>query len=153
MDTLGRHLLAEYFDCDREVLEDLDAVERLLNDAARAAQVKVVASRFHRFRPHGVTGVVIVEESHLSVHTWPEAGYAAADFFTCGEGHPDRAHEVLAQGLGAARSEVMRVRRGVSLTGQSMEVVNHHSERHKPPSACTIRPAPRAHTGDEGEAG
>jgi len=69
---------------------------------------------FHRFAPQGVSGVVVVEESHLSIHTWPEAGYAAVDFFTCGECFPERAHAALLDGLAPERSEILNVERGVS---------------------------------------
>ena len=88
----------------------------------------IVASVFHPFTPQGVTGVVVLEESHLSIHTWPEHGYASVDFFTCGQGLPDRAHEVIRRGLRAEHAELMMVDRGVSLTGQAMHMRFHRSE-------------------------
>jgi S-adenosylmethionine decarboxylase proenzyme len=113
MDTFGRHWLAEYHGCDLELLNDEPAVKALLERAARAAGATVVASVFHRFAPQGVSGVVVIEESHLSIHTWPETGYAAVDFYTCGDCIPSRAHQVLAAGLGADASEVLAVERGL----------------------------------------
>ena len=112
MNTRGRHLLVEYTGCDFTVLDDLKRIEALMNEAARAAQTNIVASVFQPFEPQGVTGVVVVEESHLSIHTWPEHGYAAVDFFTCGDSTPERAHEVLREGLGASRWEILAVDRG-----------------------------------------
>jgi S-adenosylmethionine decarboxylase len=101
LNTRGQHLLAEYHGCNVEVLDDLKRIESLLNEAARAAQTKVVASVFRPFDPQGVSGVVVIEESHLSIHTWPEFGYASVDFYTCGSGTPEAAHRVLQKGLRA----------------------------------------------------
>jgi S-adenosylmethionine decarboxylase proenzyme len=99
------------------VLDDLKRIEALMNQAAKAARTNIVASVFQPFEPQGVTGVVVVEESHLSIHTWPEHGYAAVDFFTCGESIPELAHRVLAEGLRAERAEVIFVDRGMSQAG------------------------------------
>ena len=99
-----------------------------MNQAALAANTRVVASVFHPFEPQGITGVVVIEESHLSIHTWPEHGYAAVDFFTCGAGLPEAAHRVLREGLGARRSELMVVDRGLSGPGQGMRVRSHDTQ-------------------------
>lgn len=112
MDTHSRHLLAEYWECDRARLDDQDYIAALLERAALATGATVVETVFHRFAPQGVSGVVVIEESHLSIHTWPERGYAAVDFFTCGDTAPENGHPVLVEGLGAGRSELMLVRRG-----------------------------------------
>lgn len=111
--TRARHLLVEYHGCDDELLNDVDTVRDLMRRAAAAAGATVVAEVFHPYRPQGVTGVVVIEESHFSVHTWPECGYAAVDFYTCGECQPERAAEVLQAGLRAARSEALWVERGL----------------------------------------
>lgn len=85
MKSLGRHLLVEYYDCDAEALNDLNLVENSMKEAAIAAGSTIVDSVFRRFAPHGISGVVVIAESHLAIHTWPEYGYAAVDLFTCGE--------------------------------------------------------------------
>ena len=128
MNTCGRHLLVEYTGCDVNVLDDLKRVEGLMRDAAVAAGTNIVASVFQPFEPQGVTGVIVVEESHLSIHTWPEHGYAAVDFFTCGDGLPEAAHGVLFAGLYAVRAEKMFVERGLGVTGQSMRLRSHSTE-------------------------
>lgn len=125
MKALGRHLLVEYGGCDRETLDDIERIEVLLRRAAEEAGATVVAAVFHPFSPQGITGVVVVEESHLSIHTWPEHGYAAVDFYTCGDCHPERAHEFLERELGATQSEVMVVERGREPPGASMDVRSH----------------------------
>lgn len=132
MNTRGQHLLAEYTGCSLEVLDDLKRIESLMNEAARAARTKVVASVFQPFHPQGVSGVVVIEESHLSIHTWPEHGYASVDFFTCGQGLPIRAHEVIRDGLKAERSELMLVDRGLGLPNHSMEMRYHREELSEP---------------------
>jgi S-adenosylmethionine decarboxylase len=120
--------LVEYTGCDVNVLDDLKRIEGLMLEAARAAQTNIVASVFQPFEPVGVTGVVVVEESHLSIHTWPEYGYAAVDFFTCGDSLPERAHEVLNAGLGARYAEVMHVERGFGVPGRCMQLRSHRTE-------------------------
>jgi S-adenosylmethionine decarboxylase proenzyme len=112
VDTSGRHFLIELFGCDAELLDDAQALRGLLCSAAEAAGARVVAEVFHPFAPHGVTGVVVIEESHLSIHTWPETGYAALDFYTCGEARPERAIELLTGKLRASRVEVLAIARG-----------------------------------------
>jgi len=129
--THGQHLLVEYWGCDSEVLDDLGAVEALMKRAAEAAGATVVQSVFHRFSPQGVTGVVVVEESHLSIHTWPEVGYASVDFYTCGDCRPDKAHRVLEGGLKPSHSEKLFVRRGVGPQAPSMVLDEHVVERRR----------------------
>lgn len=124
----GRHLLVEYSGCDPVVLDDLVAIETLMRDAAIAARLKIVASVFRPFEPTGVTGVVVVEESHLSIHTWPEHGYAAVDVYTCGDASPERAHEVLALGLRARSAEMMHVERGTGVAGEGLRLRDHRVE-------------------------
>lgn len=83
MNGLGLHVLMEFHDCSVELLDDLNGLEATMNEAATAADATIIKSVFHQFAPQGVTGVVIIAESHLAIHTWPEHGYAAVDFFTC----------------------------------------------------------------------
>jgi S-adenosylmethionine decarboxylase proenzyme len=99
--ALGRHLILEIWDADPRLLDDAHALEQLLLQAARAANATVIKSIFHHFSPYGVSGVVVIAESHLTVHTWPEYGYAAIDIFTC-EPKMDleAAVEIIVRGLG-----------------------------------------------------
>jgi len=83
MKQLGLHVLMEFSECSSDVLNDLELLEVELNQAARASNATIIKSIFHQFSPQGVTGVVVVAESHLAIHTWPEHCYAAVDFFTC----------------------------------------------------------------------
>jgi S-adenosylmethionine decarboxylase proenzyme len=88
MNITGRHLLIELHDCDHAALAASAAVERAMLAAATRARATVLGHHFHQFAPHGVSGVVIIAESHISIHTWPEHAYAAVDIFTCGPSTP-----------------------------------------------------------------
>lgn len=83
-EVLGLHLLLELYDCPAERLNDPAAVESAVRGAAADAGATIVQSAFHHFSPQGVSGVLIIAESHITMHTWPEKGYAAVDLFTCG---------------------------------------------------------------------
>lgn len=112
--VLGRHVIAEYYGCRPELLDDLAGLAEQMVTAARRAGATPVKQEFHHFAPHGISGVVIIMESHLTIHTWPEHRYAAVDFFTCGE-HTDPllAHEYLSQSLGATASHHVMLQRGL----------------------------------------
>ncbi|MBD3307947.1 S-adenosylmethionine decarboxylase proenzyme [candidate division KSB3 bacterium] len=85
MEALGTALTVELYNCNPYLLNDVQRVEHLLTEAALAAKATIVETVFHRFSPQGVSGVVVIAESHLAIHTWPEYGYAAIDIFTCGD--------------------------------------------------------------------
>ena len=85
MEALGRQILVEYYDCDQSKINDVSFVETALIQAAKASQATLISHNFHKFSPYGVSGVVVIAESHIAIHTWPEYNYAAVDIFTCGE--------------------------------------------------------------------
>lgn len=85
MKALGRHILVEFMNCKADVLNDVAAIESAMVEAAKIAGATVINSTFHHFSPYGVSGVVVIQESHLAIHTWPEYRYAAVDLFTCGD--------------------------------------------------------------------
>lgn len=113
IEQLGRHILAEFYDCDSNVLNNHELVEKYMNQAAIESKATIVKSVFHFFNPWGVSGAVVIQESHLTIHTWPEYGYAAVDLFTCGdEINPWIAFEYLEQKLKAKTTETTEVPRG-----------------------------------------
>lgn len=85
MQALGRQILVEFYDCDRDVLNQTETIRESLLEGVRRSGATIVSDSFHTFSPHGVSGVVVIAESHVTIHTWPEHGYAAVDIFTCGE--------------------------------------------------------------------
>jgi S-adenosylmethionine decarboxylase len=124
MKRLGRHILAEFTGCDRELLNDLDAIKSILKEAARQADATIVDSVFHRYNPHGLSGVVVIAESHISIHTWPEYGYAAADIFTCGEQvDPWKACHYMKEKLLCTDMGVREIKRGIPY--ESDELLPH----------------------------
>ena len=112
MDTIGRHVILELYDCPAHTLDDIERVEAVMKAAAAATGATVVTANFHHFAPWGVSGVVIIQESHLTIHTWPEHGYAAIDIFTCGEIDLFAGVAHLERHLQASRKEVRLLKRG-----------------------------------------
>jgi S-adenosylmethionine decarboxylase len=112
--ALGTHIVCELSGCDPETLTDVDAVRDMMIGAAKAARATIMEVAFHRFEPQGVSGVIVLAESHISIHTWPELRYAAMDFYTCGE-HTDPwlACDYAAATLRAQSTITSEVKRGV----------------------------------------
>ncbi len=105
--------MAEFYSCDREILNDVDFVRSAMLEAARKPGATIVTETFHHFSPHGVSGAVIIAESHLAIHTWPEFGYAAVDLFTCGNSVSSEAgFNHLRQALKASHVSTMELHRG-----------------------------------------
>lgn len=113
MTQVAVHSMLEMFDCPRDLLDDVEFALQAVREAAVAAGATVLADVSHRFEPQGVTAIAVLAESHLSVHTWPEYGYAAADVFTCGTStDPVAACRLLAERFRAERHEVKTINRG-----------------------------------------
>ena len=114
MESLGRHLLLELYDCSSEVLDSLESVKTAMVEAAKRAGATIIDVVFHEFNPFGISGVVVIAESHLSIHTWPEYRYAAVDIFSCGDTlKPAEAASYLVEQFGASRASCVEVKRGV----------------------------------------
>jgi len=112
--ALGRHLLCEYHGCDRELLNRAETIRTELVAAVTAAGATPLHEVVHAFAPHGVTGVIVIAESHFAIHTWPEYGFAAVDLFTCGDTvDPYVAFDHLKKALRAQSHSVVEVRRGL----------------------------------------
>lgn len=113
--ALSKHLLVDLYGCPADLLNDITALETVMIEAAQCAGATVINSMFHHFSPFGVSGVVVIQESHLTIHTWPEQGFAAIDLFTCGtQTKPRRALIHLKRALQSTRIEVRQFRRGQS---------------------------------------
>jgi S-adenosylmethionine decarboxylase len=117
LDTFGRHFVCELSGCDPNLLVDVESIRTILVDAARVAKAEVRESVFHQFYPQGkagVSGVVVLSESHISIHTWPESGYAAIDIYTCGlQTMPRLACEYVAERLRASKTFISSIERGI----------------------------------------
>lgn len=112
MRELGRHILLEFVEADALILNDEDRIKTIMLEAARVIEANVLHAHFHRFEPQGITGILAIAESHLSIHTWPEYAYAAVDIFTCGDTSLlGKAMELLEKRLGAQKVYSLEVSR------------------------------------------
>lgn len=113
MRALGEHVLVDYHGCDPEVLDDVGSLQKVMVETAEAIGAHIVTVEFHEFNPIGVSGVVVIAESHLTIHTWPEHGYAAVDLFTCGQDMQiEVGIELLHEALGATSRDTREFDRG-----------------------------------------
>jgi S-adenosylmethionine decarboxylase len=121
---LGIHLLAEFTECNTSTLNNLPELEKIMKEAARQSGATVVNSVFHHYNPQGLSGIVVIAESHISIHTWPEYGYAAVDCFTCGSTvDPWKALEHLKEALNCKEVQVQNINRGIP--SSSDELIAH----------------------------
>jgi S-adenosylmethionine decarboxylase len=111
--TIGRHLIAEYYDCPAAIINDVELVSAHLRAAAEVVGATIVSEAFHRYAPQGVSGTLLIAESHLSVHTWPEVGYVAVDIFTCGGLDPRPGFRLLEARFEAAAVRMQEILRGL----------------------------------------
>jgi len=111
--SLGIHILVELFQCNKEHLKDLEFIKKVMHDSAVSAKATIICDAYHKFEAEGVSGFIMLAESHFSIHTWPEHRYAAVDLFTCGK-HMDPwiAFEMLAKNLEAEHKVYLEVKRG-----------------------------------------
>ncbi len=115
--ALGTHVLLEFFGCDPQPLASREVVEKTFLEAARQAKVKIVDVFFHQFQPYGVSGVVVIEESHFTIHTWPEHGYAAIDLFYCSpDVDAEAAIRVMTEVFKPSNVSMIEMKRGLRIT-------------------------------------
>jgi S-adenosylmethionine decarboxylase len=114
MNSLGIHLIVELWDCNSLKLNDIDYISRIMIEAAEVSGATVLNSAFQNFSPQGISGMVIISESHLSIHSWPEYSYAAIDLFTCGtKVDPWKALEYLENAFESKEIEITDFFRGI----------------------------------------
>lgn len=128
--ALGRHILMEAYDCEYDVLDDMRGIQNAMIKAAERTGATVVDVAFRKFEPYGVSGVVVISESHLAIHTWPEFGYAAIDLFTCGDkADPWRAFEYLSNHFKPKKITTMEIRRGNLIASDNKNCVSIDSAK------------------------
>lgn len=114
MKLLGTQILLELEKCDPDTLDNLDKIKQCLTNAASKAGANIIGETFHKFSPVGVTGVVSIAESHISIHTWPEYEYASVDIFSCGEQFNIKiASQIIINGLMAQKPYLLTIERGL----------------------------------------
>lgn len=113
METKSTHLLIELWNCKNiALLDSCEMMEKALRDIAEIVGVNILHTYFHKFMPQGVSGVLVISESHFSVHSWPDLGYAALDFFTCGEKMPILGIPKMLELFEPEKYELMEIDRG-----------------------------------------
>lgn len=116
--SLGRHTILDMYECDQAILDNPVALEQIMLQAAALANATIIKAHFHQFAPQGVSGSVIIAESHFNIHTWPENGYAAIDLFTCGKDlNPETAVNYLVEKLNCKRHNLSHLKRGEHYVG------------------------------------
>lgn len=83
--SLGEHFLIDYYECDAKLINDLKHIRESMLEAAKRSKATIINDNFHQFSPQGISGVIVIAESHISIHTWPELGYASVDVYTCSD--------------------------------------------------------------------
>ena len=134
MHALGTHLLVELRECNPDIIKSLEKVRNALVSAAKEAKATIVNVSFHEFNPFGISGVVVIAESHLTIHTWPEYAYAAIDIFTCGELiKPEVAASYLIEQFECKNPSIVEMKRGI---------LSHENEKlpHKVTSSSVCNP-------------
>lgn len=110
----GKHIIIDAFECDSTHLNDISFLEEMCKKAALDANMEILYSYFHQFEPQGVTGVLVLSTSHLSIHSWPEEGYVSLDFYTCGTLELTPQVEFLIKELSSKQAMVYSISRGVT---------------------------------------
>lgn len=114
MNTIGYHYVIEASGCDPEILTDANALKKILLEAAKVGEMDVRSTYFYKFTPQGVSGMVIVSESHISIHTWPEKGYAAIDVYTCDtNSKPEKTVNYILEKIKAEYAHITEIERGI----------------------------------------
>jgi S-adenosylmethionine decarboxylase len=111
--NLGTHYLAEFFDCDRHIINDVSMIERIMIEATEKSGARIIKPFFHQFNPQGISGVIVIAESHFAIHTWPEHGYTAVDLFSCADFDYKSALNHIRKNIGAQHHSVALIRRGI----------------------------------------
>ncbi len=124
MEALGRQILVEFYDCDSASINDVEFIEQSMLDATKAANATIISHNFHKFSPYGVSGVVVIAESHVAIHTWPEYNYAAVDIFTCGDTiDPWAIQEFLKDAFRSGNISSMEMKRGLFKVPQGQKLL------------------------------
>jgi S-adenosylmethionine decarboxylase len=112
--TIGHHYIVEASGCDSNIIGSVEKVQQILVKAAEISGAQVWSISFSRLPPHGVSGVVVISESHISTHTWPEYGYVALDIYTCGKNvDPEKAVVFAVEAFGSSTSHITEITRGI----------------------------------------
>jgi S-adenosylmethionine decarboxylase len=120
MESLGRHFLAEFYNCSREILDDKDKISDVMTKAVEASKATIIKPFFHKFSPQGISGIIVIAESHLAIHTWPEFGFAAVDLFSCGDFDFTETLRFIRDNLNSEKYSILSIKRGTNVNSSSV---------------------------------
>ncbi len=112
MSYLGRHFLAEFYGCSTETLNDQDRIAGIMTRSLEISNATIIKPFFHKFSPHGISGIIVIAESHLAIHTWPEFRFASVDLFSCGDFDFTGSLKFIRDGLGSEKYSIISINRG-----------------------------------------
>lgn len=110
---MAEQLLLDLYECKAEMLLDANKICEAARKAVAQIGAEIIKECVHQFQPQGVSYLAVISTSHLSVHTWPECGYAAIDIFSCQEEIPQQVGEALAKQFGAQHYQIQNVKRRI----------------------------------------
>ncbi len=130
--AVGLHIIADMYGVDPALLARVEKMKKVFEGAVNFAKLSKISSDYYQFRPEGASGIVLIAESHLSFHTWPEYGLATVDIYTCGDPkQADLAYEYIKAQLNPSRVDVVRLERGVEFENEEANI--KISEKRKEP--------------------
>jgi S-adenosylmethionine decarboxylase len=112
MARLGIHLIADFFKCDTSVINNAESVEKIMTESVKISGATMIKPFFHRFSPQGISGIIVVAESHFAIHTWPEHSAAAVDIFSCGDFNYFDALIYIKNSIKSEENSIMHIYRG-----------------------------------------
>lgn len=128
MAHLGIHLIADFFQCDNSVINSLESVKNIMIESVKISGAEIVEPFFHRFSPHGISGIIVVAESHFAIHTWPEHSAAAVDIFSCGEFDYMAALYYIKNELKSGTSSFIKINRGLPENAKVNSTATHYEK-------------------------
>ncbi len=125
MDYLGRHFLAEFYNCSSEILNNKEEIAEIMTKGIEISNATIIKPFFHKFSPYGISGIIVIAESHLAIHTWPEFGFAAVDLFSCGNFDFTESLKFIRDNLKAERYSILGIKRGININSSSSAAADH----------------------------
>ena len=125
MNYLGKHFLAEFYDCSSDTLNDEKKIAGIMTKAVEVSNAIIIKPFFHKFSPQGISGIIVIAESHLAIHTWPEFNFAAVDLFSCGDFDFTEALRYINGNLNAGRYSILCIKRGTGINSNLGDPSDH----------------------------
>ncbi len=121
--AVGIHIIADMYGVSPEILARVEKMKEIFEGAVKYAKLSKISSDYYQFRPEGASGIILIAESHLSFHTWPEYGLATLDIYTCGNPEQaERAYKYIKEKLNPEREDLLKMDRGVNVENKESNI-------------------------------